>query len=275
MRNAIRHGIETPEERVEVGKPQQGSLQLYAFQTSTKLVIELWDDGRGLDLEAIKRTALKKKLCGKEELAAMSIGQIQSLIFAQGFSSRSFIRAHVDRLKGTIHVGSAQGLGCMVQVWLPKTVVTTHVLTVFAARQQFAIPLEYVQTTVMLNSEDLYAVGQGKALTVEGHLIPVMPLSDLLEVELNQLKNFPTKSTPVNGNELLHCVVIAVGDKQLGCLVDKLLTEQEVVYKPHGSILKRVRNVSGSTILSTEEVCIILNPRDLVESARKCLADTN
>ncbi len=102
-----------------------------------------------------------------------------------------------------------------------------------------------------------------------------MPLSDLLEVEFNQLKDFPTKSTPVNGNELLHCVVVAVGDKQLGCLVDKLLTEQEVVYKPHGSILKRVRNVSGSTILSTEEVCIILNPRDLVESARKCLADTN
>lgn len=275
MRKAIRHGIETPEERVEAGKPPKGSLQLYVFQTTTKLVIELWDDGRGLDLEAIKRTVLKKKLCGKEELASMSIGQIQSLIFAQGFSSRSLIRAHVDRLKGTIHVGSAQGWGCMVQVWLPKTVVTTHVLTVSAARQQYAIPLEYVQTTLLLNSDDLYAVEQGKALTVEGHLIPVMPLSDLLEVELNQLKDSPTKSTPANENELLPCVVIAVGDKRLGCLVDKLLAEQEVVYKPHGAILKRVRNVSGSTILSSEEVCIILNPDDLVQSARRCLADTN
>ena len=275
MRKAIRHGIETPEERVETGKPPKGSLQLYVLQTTTKLIIELWDDGRGLDLEAIKQTALKKKLCSKEELASMSIGQIQSLIFAQGFSSRSSIRAHVDSLKGTIHVGSAQGRGCMVQIRLPKALITTHVLTLLAAHQQYAIPLEYVQTTLSLKSNDLYAVEHGKVLTVEGHLIPVMRLSDLLEVERNPVNDSLTEPTPVNRNELLQCVVIAVGEKRLGCLVDKLLTEQEVVYKPHGLILKEVPNVSGSTILSSEEVCIILNPDDLVQSARRSLADTN
>ena len=285
VRNAIDHGIETPEERLQSGKPRTGTIRLRAYQTTTDVVIEIIDDGRGLNLDMIKRTALKRNVCREEDLATMSPQQVQSLIFAPGFSTRSsvsdisgrgvgmdVVRTHVEQLKGTVHVESDPGRGCTNRIRLPMTLATTRVLLVSVDQGTYAIPVQYVKTTRLVSPNEIYAIEGRESITLDGQSISLIHLSELLEVKTGKQKNPPVKTISGEGIELIPYVVLTVGDDQLGCLVDELLDEQEVVLKPHSAILKRVRNVSGSTILGTGDVCIILNPSDLIRSAQKSSA---
>jgi two-component system, chemotaxis family, sensor kinase CheA len=138
IRNAIDHGLETPDERQRCGKPRLGTIRLRARLTPSSLVIEVADDGRGLDLERIKLTALKRRLRREEELAAMTSGQIQALIFAPGFSTSPLVTdvsgrgvgldvvgANVERLKGSIEVESSLGHGCTLRICLPRALAAT------------------------------------------------------------------------------------------------------------------------------------------------------
>ncbi len=283
IRNAIDHGIEMPEDRVQAGKGRMGTLTLRAYQTATDVIMEVEDDGRGLNLEAIKRTALKKQICREEDLAGMSDLQVQSLIFASGFSTRSSIsdisgrgvgmdvvRAQVERLKGTIQVESTPGHGCTIQTRLPMTLATTRVLLISVDRHTYAIPVQYVKTVRLVAPKEMYCIEGRTAITLGEQSLVITRLSDLLEVrDRNQI--VPHSQTASGEENVgIPCVVLSAGDESLACLVDKLLDEQEVVMKPSSAILKRVRNVSGSTILGTGEVCIILNPSDLIRSAQKC-----
>ena len=282
IRNAIDHGIETSEERIQAGKARVGTLLLRAYQTATDVIIEVEDDGRGLNLEVIKQTALKQNICREEDLAGMSAMQVQSLIFAPGFSTRSSIsnisgrgvgmdvvRTQVERLKGSIRVDSTPGHGCTIQIRLPMTLATTHVLLVSVDQHTYAIPVQYVKTLRLVAPEEIYSIEGRTAITLEGQSLAIIRLSDLLEVRAHKQIASPGRTAPGKGNERIPCVVLTAGDESLACLVDTLLDEHKVVLKPYTGILKRVRNVSGSTILGTGEVCIILNPSDLIRSAQK------
>ena len=274
IRNAIHHGIEMPKERIQAGKPGKGSLRLYAFQMGTHLVLELWDDGRGLDIEAIKQTAFQAQLYTQEQLEAMPLPQIQSLVFSPGFTTESslpgvsekgmgldVVQSHVKRLKGAVYVGSTPGSGCMFQIQLPGPTPPLHLLIVSLAGQRYGISIDQVQTTTLLPSKGSLASKNREFVSEDGQVVPLASLADLLEVEEQSRQD-----------ELCLCVVVVVDGKPLGCLVDEILFEQEVRPQPQGLILKKVRNVSGSTILNTGEVCIILNPDDLIRTAEKHLA---
>jgi len=273
IRNAIHHGIESPRERIQAGKPQKGALRLYAFQMGTYLLLELWDDGKGLDLEAIKRTAVQEQLFTNEELEAMPLPQLESLVFKPGFSTEpsrrgvlekgmglDVVQSAVKRLKGAVYVGSTPGSGCMIQVQLPGPMPPVHLLIISVAGQRYGISIDHVQTTTHLPSTGSQTSKHQEFVGEDGQVVPLVSLADILEVE-EQFKQ----------NELCPCVVIVVDGKPLGCLVDAILSEQEVRPQPQGLILKRVRNVSGSTILNTGEVCLILNPDDLIRTAQKYL----
>ncbi len=276
IRNAIQHGIESPSERIQAGKLQKGSLRLYVFQMGTHLVLELWDDGRGLDLDAIKQTAVHNKLFTREELEAMPLPEIESLVFNPGFSTESsvpdistkgmgldVVQSAVKRLKGAVYVGSTSGSGCMVQIQLPGPTPAVHLMIVSMGGQKYGIPIEQVQSLNNLLSGGPQALKNKEFVNEEGQVVPLVALADVLEVGETSVEN-----------ELSPCVVIMVEGKPLGCLVDDILYEQEVKPQPQGIVLKKVRNVSGSTILNTGEVCIILNPDDLVRSAQKQLMGT-
>jgi len=276
IRNAIHHGIETPEERIQAGKARKGSLRLYVFQMGTHLILELWDDGRGLDLDAIKQTAVQAKLHTHEQLESMALPEIQSLIFNTGFSTESslpggsekgmgldVVQSHVKRLKGAVYVGSTSGSGCMIQIQLPGPTPSIHLLIVSVAGQKFGIPIDRVQTTTHLLSEGPQASKNQGFVGEGGQVVPLVALADLLEMGDTAIQD-----------KLFPCVVMVVEDKPLGFLVEEILTAQEVKPQPQGIILKKVRNVSGSTILNTGEVCIILNPDDLMRSAQKQLVGT-
>jgi two-component system, chemotaxis family, sensor kinase CheA len=283
IRNAIDHGVETPQERERAGKPPTASIHLRARQTATSIVIEVSDDGRSLDIETIKRTALRRRIYREEELAAMTLAQIQSLIFVSGFSTSSLVtdvsgrgvgldvvRANVERLKGTIQVEASPGAGCVFRIQLPITLATVRVLIVSAAGNIYALPVEFVQTMRQVSPRAIFSIEGRETIVLDGHPLSVVRLADLLELPTRRGdRSVRIEAGDPHASNALPCVILALDEERLGLFVDELLDEQEVVLKPLSPILKRVRNVSGATILETGEVCMVLNPHDLMKTVQK------
>ncbi len=282
IRNAIDHGIETPTERLQLGKPPLAVIRLRGYQSASQVVIELIDDGRGLDLEQIKQTASKRGIVRPEELATMTDRQIYSLIFESGFSTRALVtevsgrgvgldvvRNNVERLKGTLQVESILGQGCTFCIHLGTTLSTAHVLIVATNGISYALPVEFVQTTRLVASTEIFAIEGRDTIIWNGQPVSVAKLADLLELNNSQIK---AKNQDANINLEIAanpCIILKVGEEKLGLFVDALIDEQDVILKPASHLLKRVRNVSGATILGTGEVCMVLNPSDLLKSVRK------
>lgn len=276
IRNAVDHGIESPDEREAMGKPRTAKIHLRGYHTATNIVIEVSDDGRGFNLEQIRQTALKRGISTEEELATMTSNQIQSLIFASGFSTRSFVtevsgrgvgldvvRTNVEALKGSIQVDSVTGQRTTFRIQLGTTLATAHVLIVIVSGITYALPVEFVETTRLVSSDEIFTIEGRETIIHEGQPISVVFLVDLLELS-------GVSSTGLLGeHQQLPCIILRVGEDALGVFVDALVDEQDVVLKPQSQVLKRVRNVAGATILGTGEVCMVLNPQDMLKSARK------
>jgi two-component system chemotaxis sensor kinase CheA len=244
------------------------------YQKGDRIWIEVSDDGRGLDVEAIKQRARQSRHWQAAELDAMSPSQIHSLIFAPGFSTRNYItevsgrgvgldvvRANVERLKGSIFVESSPGKGCTFRIQLGRTLATLPVLIVAVGDNPYALPVEFVQTSCWVGQEEIFPLEGQDTLTFNSQPISIARLADLLELA--------AASQPPQASASLPCVILNVGNERIGLLVDALLDQQEVILKPQSKLLKRVRNVLGATILSTGEVCMVLNPSDLVKSVQK------
>ena len=285
LRNAVDHGIEPPDERERHGKPRTATLTLRAYQTATNVVIEIADDGRGLDETAIRSAALHKRLRSPAEIAALSPEEVQMLIFAPGFSTTPLItnvsgrgvgldvvRTNIERLKGTISVESVPGRGCTFRLQAPITLATTRVLLVQVARRSYALPLEAVQETSLVSPQAVFSIEGRPTIRLDSRPISTARLADLLALPSTSTASPAGKENQAPGSpegSLLPCVLLAVGAERLGLFVDALLDEQEVILKPFGGLLQRVRNVFGATILNTGEICMVLNPQDLIESAKK------
>jgi two-component system, chemotaxis family, sensor kinase CheA len=279
VRNAIDHGIESPEERQRQGKPPTANLRLRAYQTASSVCIEVLDDGRGLDIEAIRNTALRKGIHTEAELATMNAEQIQSLIFAPGFSTRTsvseisgrgvgldVVRANVERLKGTLQLESSPGKGCLFRLTLNTNLATTYVLLVEVSQSIYALPLEYVRTMMLIPPQDIFAIEGTQTINFEGEPISVVWLADLLGLTVN----VPSSTKGIDtGLKTLPCIIMQIGSERLGLLVDAMLEQQDIVMKPQSKLLKRIRNIAGATIRGNGEVCMVLNPQDLFKSAKK------
>ncbi|MFB8787420.1 MAG: response regulator, partial [Potamolinea sp.] len=278
IRNAIDHGIETPEEREKLGKPPVATIWLRGYQNANNIVIEVADDGRGLDSEKIKQTAIKRKLYHPEELANMTPSQIHSLIFVPGFSTRTFIteisgrgigldvvRTNVERFKGNIQIESTPGQGCSFRLQLGTTLATLNVLLLEVQGIVHALPIEFVQTSLLVLQDEISTIEGRESISFDGKNISVANLADLLELS-NSSVYLSNAKVEQQKNALRSCILLKVGDEQFGFFVDRLLDTQEVVIKPQSQLLKRVRNVTGATILASGEVCMILNPPDLLKS---------
>ncbi len=297
IRNAIDHGIETPDEREKMGKFAAATLRIQGYHTANNIIIEVADDGRGLNLDRIKKTAVKRNICTLEELAVMTESQVQSLIFAPGFSTRTFVteisgrgvgldvvRTNVEALKGSIQVESVLGKGCTFRLQVSTSLATANVLIVAVEGLAYALPIEFVENAKMVSKSEIFAV-EGKATILsDSQPLSVAYLADLLE--LNNRDWLPKNREWRRGNwrevkqkiegesrnsnyPKMSCIVLKVGKERLGLFIDALIDQQDVVIKPQSQLLKRVRNVSGATILGTGEVCMVLNPHDLIKSVRK------
>lgn len=275
IRNAIDHGVELPARRRQQGKPELATIILRSYQTPSSIIIEVEDDGKGLDLEAIKETALRRGLVRAEELETLTEGQIQNLILQPGFSTCTLVteisgrgvgldvlRSNVERLKGTIEVFSRPSQGCKIRIQLGTTLTTAHVMIVALQNRSYAIPVEFVQTACLVNPQEIFTIEGRETILYNQQPISVVKLTDLLELST------PLNAIPAIKKTQWPCIIVRSSNDRLGLFVDDLLDEQDVVLKPQSQLLKRVRNVSGATILGTGEVCMVLNPQDLIQSVR-------
>ncbi|NEO68231.1 hybrid sensor histidine kinase/response regulator [Moorena sp. SIO3H5] len=278
VRNAIDHGIETPTEREKLGKSAAATIWLRGYQRSNTIVIEVVDDGRGLDIDKIKQTAVQRGLCTNEELELMTPRQIHALILAPGFSTRTFIteisgrgigldvlRTKVEQLNGNIEIESTPGLGSTFRLQLRTTLSSANVLLVDVQGIIHGLPIEFVETTLLVSREQIFTIEGRETIALDGQAIAVANLADLLELS-NSIAYTSIATVNQQKSDLRPCILLKVADEQFGLFIDDLLDTQEVVIKPQSQLLKRVRNVSGATILGTGEICMILNPPDLLTS---------
>lgn len=274
IRNAIDHGIESPAERELLGKPRGGTVRLSAMRENASVLLEVVDDGRGLDMAAIRLVAKKRGLHDETTLAAMTPAQLQQLIFMAGFSTSAYVtelsgrgvgldvvRANVERMKGGIHLETSPNRGMTVQMRLPLSLATTRLLLAKAGNRLYGLPVEFIHTSRRVRETDIFTLEGRFAVMLDGNPVIAAYLADLLELSATE--------PVVAASDILACVVLQVGDERLGLLVDELLAEEEVVPKPLGAPLRRVRNVSTLAMLGSGEICAVLNPADLLRSARK------
>ncbi|MBW4483517.1 MAG: hybrid sensor histidine kinase/response regulator [Tildeniella torsiva UHER 1998/13D] len=284
IHNAIDHGIESPAERLRLGKPEIATITLRGYRTSTRIGIEVSDDGRGLNVESIKQAAVRRGLYRPEELELLTPAQIQGLILSPGFSSRTLVteisgrgvgldvlRTNVERLKGSIDIQSTPGEGCTLRIQLGTTLATAHVLLVAAGGQTFALPAEYVETACLVQASEIFTLEGHNTILRDDRPVSVVWLADLLNLPRVEPKQRGRSQQSDDGEppqRRLSCMILQSGPDHLGVFIEALLDEQEVVLKPQSQLLKRVRHIAGATILGTGDVCMVLNPQDLIAAVR-------
>lgn len=282
VRNSADHGIETPAERMAVGKPEVGTIVLNAYHEGGHIIIEIKDDGRGIPVAKLSAKILEKKLATEAELAAMSDSQIQKFIFHPGFSTAEkitsvsgrgvgmdVVRSNIEKIGGTIDMVSVEGKGSTFQIKIPLTLAIVAGLIVKAQEERYAIPqisvLELVRAST--NSEHkIETIKDTPVLRLRNRLLPL--------VYLNEVLGFMTRDeidARENADDFI--VVAQVGAFTFGIVVDQVFDTEEIVVKPVAPILKDLDIYSGNTILGDGSVIMILDPNGIASKANSGVGD--
>jgi two-component system chemotaxis sensor kinase CheA len=284
LRNSLDHGIELPAARQLAGKPAEGTITLSAAQHGDSIIIEVTDDGQGIDIARVRANAVKKGGVSATEAAAMSEQEALWLIFRSGVSTSAIVsdvsgrgvgldvvRDKVERLHGLIDVHSVLGAGARFTLTLPLTVATTLCLLVQVAGQTFAVPITNVIRIVRLGADAVgYAEGQA-AIRPEGRPILLLNLAQILGVATGQppapKPGWAAASTTPAAPDLGIAIILGSAEKRLAFRVDAVTNAQEVVVKPLPKPFLRVRYLVGASILGTGEVVLVLNVADLLRAS--------
>jgi two-component system, chemotaxis family, sensor kinase CheA len=277
LRNAIDHGIEQPADRQQQGKSPTAELTIRVLQSGNKTTIEILDDGRGLDIKRIRAKAIAKGLHTEAELANMSTDAIQSLIFAPGFSTRDrvtelsgrgvgldIVKTNVERLKGAVTVSSMLNRGCKFTIELSHAIGSSQVMMVEVRDETYAIPVEFVDRMLLLDKAEIFAIGGTPTTKLDGKTVTVAWLADVLALPAIA-PDYPGEVQRTTNS--VACLLLQSGQQQLALLVDRIRDRQLVTIEAPHPVLKNVPHLTGTTILGTGEVCLVLNPLDLFTTA--------
>lgn len=263
VRNAMDHGIESAEVRMAAGKPAKGSLRLNAYHDSGSIVIEVADDGGGLKKERILKKAVERGIISPGQ--TLSDNDIYNLIFEAGFSTADqvtslsgrgvgmdVVKRNIQALRGTVDIESLEGHGTTVRIRLPLTLAIIDGFLVGVGKSAFVVPLDMVLECIELSDTDRKAADTRNYVNLRGEVLPFVRLRDQFEVNA------------VAGKRE-NIVVVQYGGQKAGFVVDELMGEFQTVIKPLGSVFRHLRGISGSTILGTGEVALILDVPALVQ----------
>jgi two-component system, chemotaxis family, sensor kinase CheA len=270
LRNSADHGLENAELRVERGKDPVGNIYLNAFQDGNSVIIEVRDDGNGIDIEKVRNKALEKGTITQEQAEVMTDKDIVDLLFRPSFSTSEkvtdvsgrgvgldVVKTKIEALGGDIDVKTALGEGSCFSIRLPLTLAIIQALMVELGEEKYAIPLETIQTIEDISVNDIKYVQSKEVINLRGSVIPIVRLDTILEIEPVQKED--------DDDDNLTVVIINKGDKQAGLVVDRLIGQQEIVIKSLGKYINNnSKIISGATILGDGEVALILDVNTLV-----------
>ena len=266
VRNAVDHGIENAEDRIAAGKPARGTIYLNAYHQGTQVVIEVRDDGRGIDLAHIRQHAVRKGILKADEAQRLSENEVLNLIFEPGFSTAAevtevsgrgvgmdVVRTVLDRLKGTVQVSSSIHRGTTIQLRAPLTLASIQTLLFRVGGRLFAVPLSSVVEITRVNDDEIHRVDRREVLRLREQVLTL--------VRLNRLSQIHAVDSPQTETKKKRNFVIVIGaaEKRFGLLVDSLVGEEELVIKALPSEIISSDLVSGASILGDGTVVLILN----------------
>jgi two-component system chemotaxis sensor kinase CheA len=271
LRNAVDHGIEPPEERLTAGKPRHGTIRLCAEQRGNNLVLTVSDDGRGINLDAVRRAAIEQGLVPPEKMADFSERDVVELIFHSGLSTSGkttdlsgrgvgmdVVRKNLEQIHGFIQVETRHGVGTSFVLMLPITLTTSQVLLVRVAGEMVALPMINVERILHVNVLKVGNIEGHSAIYAEGRPLPLVSLANVLKLPEVEQPLLPDAKIPV--------VILSVAEKRIALRASGFLSTQQVVVKSLGGQLRRVRNVAGAAILGDGQLVTILNVSDLMKS---------
>lgn len=275
IRNSCDHGIEDPATRAANGKPEKGIVQLKAYNEGNHIVVEITDDGKGLDANGLKAKAIEKNLITEREADQMTDKEAFALIFKPGFSTATkvtnvsgrgvgmdVVKTNIEKLNGVIEIDSELGKGSSFKLKIPLTLAIIQSLLVGTQEEYYAIPLASVLETVRVPIDDIYTIEGKNVLRLRDEVLSLVRLSDV----------FGVKQVPESGDQT-YVVVIGVAESKLGIIVDTLIGQEEIVIKSMGDYLQNIQGIAGATIRGDGRVTLIIDVGAMMDMAKEIKVD--
>jgi two-component system chemotaxis sensor kinase CheA len=261
LRNSADHGLETVAERKKLGKPEEGNIRLKAYQSGNDVIIEVSDDGRGIDLRKVKETAIERGMIDRESAGNLTDEEIIELLFQPNFSTSvkvtdlsgrgvglDVVKTKIEALGGRVKVETEAGSGSRFIISLPLTLAIIQALLVVVGNEKYAIPLVNVNRIIRIKKDEVKKVHSKEVVMVQDAAVPLVRLNEILGIE----------EAPRKGNNMI-VVIVQKGEKLTGFLVDGLIGQQEIVIKSLGKYLAGINYFAGATILGDGNVALILD----------------
>ena len=274
MRNALDHGLETPEDRVALGKPEIGSIRLAAYYEGSYVVIEVGDDGRGVNTQKVISRAIESGLITSDRADHMTPNEIMALIFEPGFSTASVVselsgrgvgmdvvKTAVQQMQGSLSVDSTLGQGTLIRIKMPLTLAVVGIVLVEEHGYQFAIPVLNVVEVLSVSRSEFRSVSGAMVMNFRGKTLPISALSAIM--------GFPSSAF---FEEEISVVVISDGEREIGLMVDKLMGRHDVLIKQFGRLVSKLPFLMGCTILSDSRLVSVLNVWEILRSGARSIA---
>lgn len=272
LRNAVDHGLEDTDERLRSGKPETSIITIKVTEEGSDILIAVQDDGRGIDLNQIRETAMAKHILTSDEAEKLSEDALLDLLFAPGFSTKDIItdisgrgvgldvvRTNIQTVKGRISIDTEKGMGTTMTMRFPLTIATDRGILVKVSDQLFIIPTQSVTRILNLTTTGTQALEGNMSIMLEDQPIPLFYMADIIEMGRDTSQVAPAKLA----------LVISKGRSTLGFVIDEIIGEREIAVKALMQPLAKAKYITGATLSGRGEVILVLNPSDLVESALK------
>ncbi|MDP2849557.1 MAG: chemotaxis protein CheW [Sulfuricurvum sp.] len=270
IRNSCDHGIETPETRLAAGKEEGGTIQLKAYHEGNHIVIQIIDDGKGLDADMLKSKSIEKNIITEKEADTMSEKEAFGLIFRPGFSTAAqvtsvsgrgvgmdVVKTNIEKLNGMIDIDSEVGKGTSMKLKIPLTLAIIQALLVGVQEEYYAIPLASVLETVRISKDEIYTVESRSVMRLRDEVLSLVHIGDIFEVE-----------RVFDNSEHAYVVVLGLAESKIGLIVDSLVGQEEIVIKSLGEYLKGIEGIAGATIRGDGGVTLIVDVAALMQMAK-------